>query len=168
MLHVTAYNNKGFYCDIVDLVMSVLEPEKSVMSWISSINDKNNNNSQDSSSQHTNDLSISTKDSSAINEMDSNDMDASNVVMDSSDTASFFPTSCCVSWKCLCLTVAMDFLLQQSSWRKIRNMVHWSPFVQQFKKHKYPWVQLAGHQGKHLIRLYQIAVIKDIMGYNQR
>ncbi|ELU17198.1 hypothetical protein CAPTEDRAFT_133411 [Capitella teleta] len=36
---------------------------------------------------------------------------------------------------------------QKSSWRKIRNMVHWSPFVQQFKKHKYPWVQLAGHQG---------------------
>ncbi|CAH1790743.1 unnamed protein product, partial [Owenia fusiformis] len=34
-----------------------------------------------------------------------------------------------------------------SSWRKIRNMVHWSPFVQQFKKHRYPWVQLAGHQG---------------------
>ncbi|XP_038074877.1 inositol-trisphosphate 3-kinase B-like isoform X2 [Patiria miniata] len=33
-----------------------------------------------------------------------------------------------------------------SSWRKIRNMVHWSPFVQSFKK-KYPWVQLAGHQG---------------------
>ncbi|XP_074655554.1 uncharacterized protein LOC141909082 isoform X2 [Tubulanus polymorphus] len=34
-----------------------------------------------------------------------------------------------------------------SSWRKIRNVVHWSPFVQQFKKHRYPWVQLAGHQG---------------------
>ncbi|XP_002734568.2 uncharacterized protein LOC100374225 [Saccoglossus kowalevskii] len=33
-----------------------------------------------------------------------------------------------------------------SSWRKIRNMVHWSPFIQSFKK-KYPWVQLAGHQG---------------------
>lgn len=25
-------------------------------------------------------------------------------------------------------------------------MIHWSPFVQNFKK-KYPWVQLAGHQG---------------------
>ncbi|XP_064622083.1 inositol-trisphosphate 3-kinase B-like isoform X2 [Lineus longissimus] len=34
-----------------------------------------------------------------------------------------------------------------SSWRKIRNVVHWSPFVQQFKKYRYPWVQLAGHQG---------------------
>jgi len=27
-------------------------------------------------------------------------------------------------------------------------MIHWSPFVQNFKK-KYPWVQLAGHQGKN-------------------
>ncbi|XP_021344348.1 uncharacterized protein LOC110444279 isoform X1 [Mizuhopecten yessoensis] len=36
---------------------------------------------------------------------------------------------------------------RQSSWRKIRNIVHWSPFIQQFKKHRYPWIQLAGHQG---------------------
>lgn len=39
-------------------------------------------------------------------------------------------------------------LKQRTSWRKIRNMVHWSPFVQKFKKNRYPWVQLAGHQGK--------------------
>ncbi|XP_018423931.1 PREDICTED: inositol-trisphosphate 3-kinase B [Nanorana parkeri] len=32
------------------------------------------------------------------------------------------------------------------SWRKIRNMVQWSPFVMSFKK-KYPWIQLAGHAG---------------------
>ncbi|EHB06345.1 Inositol-trisphosphate 3-kinase B [Heterocephalus glaber] len=32
------------------------------------------------------------------------------------------------------------------SWRKIKHMVHWSPFVMSFKK-KYPWVQLAGHAG---------------------
>ncbi|XP_061166291.1 inositol-trisphosphate 3-kinase B-like isoform X1 [Saccostrea echinata] len=36
---------------------------------------------------------------------------------------------------------------KQSSWKKIRNIVHWSPFIQQFKKHRYPWIQLAGHQG---------------------
>ncbi|XP_048732345.2 inositol-trisphosphate 3-kinase B-like isoform X2 [Ostrea edulis] len=36
---------------------------------------------------------------------------------------------------------------KQSSWKKIRNVVHWSPFIQQFKKHRYPWIQLAGHQG---------------------
>uniref|UniRef100_A0A6J0V0A1 Kinase n=1 Tax=Pogona vitticeps TaxID=103695 RepID=A0A6J0V0A1_9SAUR len=32
------------------------------------------------------------------------------------------------------------------SWRKIKNMVYWSPFVMSFKK-KYPWIQLAGHAG---------------------
>uniref|UniRef100_UPI00398EFA3D inositol-trisphosphate 3-kinase B-like n=1 Tax=Pristiophorus japonicus TaxID=55135 RepID=UPI00398EFA3D len=32
------------------------------------------------------------------------------------------------------------------SWRKIKNMVHWSPFVMSFKK-RYPWIQLAGHAG---------------------
>lgn len=26
-------------------------------------------------------------------------------------------------------------------------MVTWSPFVMHFKKHRYPWIQLAGHQG---------------------
>ncbi|XP_061125724.1 inositol-trisphosphate 3-kinase B [Syngnathus typhle] len=34
----------------------------------------------------------------------------------------------------------------RKSWRKIKNMVHWSPFVMSFKK-KYPWIQLAGHAG---------------------
>ncbi|XP_068106890.1 inositol-trisphosphate 3-kinase C [Hyperolius riggenbachi] len=33
-----------------------------------------------------------------------------------------------------------------TSWRKLKNMVHWSPFVVSFKKH-YPWIQLAGHAG---------------------
>ncbi|XP_063793773.1 inositol-trisphosphate 3-kinase C [Pseudophryne corroboree] len=32
------------------------------------------------------------------------------------------------------------------SWRKLKNMVHWSPFVVSFKK-QYPWIQLAGHAG---------------------
>lgn len=43
------------------------------------------------------------------------------------------------------------FFLQQSSWKKIRNIVHWSPFIQQFKKNRYPWIQLAGHQGKNYL-----------------
>ena len=34
-----------------------------------------------------------------------------------------------------------------SCWRKIRNVMAWSPFVQSFKKRQYPWIQLAGHQG---------------------
>ncbi|XP_050404810.1 inositol-trisphosphate 3-kinase A isoform X3 [Patella vulgata] len=36
---------------------------------------------------------------------------------------------------------------QQSSWKKIRSIIRWSPFVQVFKKNRYPWIQLAGHQG---------------------
>ncbi|KAK7487169.1 hypothetical protein BaRGS_00021664, partial [Batillaria attramentaria] len=35
----------------------------------------------------------------------------------------------------------------QSSWKKIRSIIRWSPFIQVFKKHRYPWIQLAGHQG---------------------
>ncbi|XP_063977231.1 inositol-trisphosphate 3-kinase B [Diachasmimorpha longicaudata] len=36
---------------------------------------------------------------------------------------------------------------QSSGWRKLRNIVQWTPFFQTYKKHRYPWVQLAGHQG---------------------
>uniref|UniRef100_H3ANH0 Kinase n=2 Tax=Latimeria chalumnae TaxID=7897 RepID=H3ANH0_LATCH len=32
------------------------------------------------------------------------------------------------------------------SWRKIKNVLQWSPFVMSFRK-KYPWIQLAGHAG---------------------
>ncbi|ELW49547.1 Inositol-trisphosphate 3-kinase B [Tupaia chinensis] len=51
----------------------------------------------------------------------------------------------------LCLRVAEQaplntVALKSKSWRKIKNMVHWSPFVMSFKK-KYPWIQLAGHAG---------------------
>ncbi|XP_065919747.1 inositol-trisphosphate 3-kinase B-like isoform X2 [Dysidea avara] len=34
----------------------------------------------------------------------------------------------------------------RSKWETVRQLVHWSPFVQVYKK-QYPWVQLAGHQG---------------------
>lgn len=37
--------------------------------------------------------------------------------------------------------------MQSSGWRKIRNIVQWTPFFQTYKKQRYPWVQLAGHQG---------------------
>ncbi|XP_028981799.1 inositol-trisphosphate 3-kinase B isoform X3 [Diachasma alloeum] len=36
---------------------------------------------------------------------------------------------------------------KSSGWRKLRNIVQWTPFFQTYKKHRYPWVQLAGHQG---------------------
>uniref|UniRef100_A0A0C9Q410 Kinase n=1 Tax=Fopius arisanus TaxID=64838 RepID=A0A0C9Q410_9HYME len=45
-------------------------------------------------------------------------------------------------------SVASDNCLPKSSgWRKLRNIVQWTPFFQIYKKHRYPWVQLAGHQG---------------------
>ncbi|XP_030159019.1 inositol-trisphosphate 3-kinase B-like [Lynx canadensis] len=68
------------------------------------------------------------------------------------------------SWRCQCHGPAWDqgarpgpapspgrasgnsFFQTSKSWRKIKNMVHWSPFVMSFKK-KYPWIQLAGHAG---------------------
>ncbi|XP_066560157.1 inositol-trisphosphate 3-kinase Cb [Amia ocellicauda] len=33
-----------------------------------------------------------------------------------------------------------------NKWKKLKTMVHWSPFIVSFKK-RYPWVQLAGHAG---------------------
>ncbi|XP_016844038.1 inositol-trisphosphate 3-kinase B isoform X1 [Nasonia vitripennis] len=38
-------------------------------------------------------------------------------------------------------------VVKTSGWRKLRNIVHWTPFFQTYKKQRYPWVQLAGHQG---------------------
>lgn len=38
---------------------------------------------------------------------------------------------------------------QPSGWRKLRNIVQWTPFFQTYKKQRYPWVQLAGHQGNY-------------------
>ncbi|XP_065563382.1 inositol-trisphosphate 3-kinase B-like [Artemia franciscana] len=34
-----------------------------------------------------------------------------------------------------------------SGWKKVRSVVSWSPFIQTYKKQRYPWIQLAGHQG---------------------
>ncbi|KAI4874359.1 hypothetical protein NFI96_022217 [Prochilodus magdalenae] len=39
-----------------------------------------------------------------------------------------------------------DEVARAKSWRKLKSMVHFSPFVVSFKK-RYPWVQLAGHAG---------------------
>lgn len=48
-------------------------------------------------------------------------------------------------WSDLCICF---FWFQAKSWRKLKTMVHYSPFVVSFKK-RYPWVQLAGHAGKN-------------------
>ncbi|XP_062916439.1 inositol-trisphosphate 3-kinase C-like [Mobula hypostoma] len=42
--------------------------------------------------------------------------------------------------------LSLDDGLGNKSWKKLKTMVHWSPFVVSFKK-RYPWVQLAGHAG---------------------
>lgn len=48
----------------------------------------------------------------------------------------------------VCITYSLFFcLFQPSGWRKLRNIVQWTPFFQTYKKQRYPWVQLAGHQG---------------------
>ncbi|XP_007251078.2 inositol-trisphosphate 3-kinase Cb [Astyanax mexicanus] len=45
-----------------------------------------------------------------------------------------------------CLFGSPEELTGAKSWRKLKSMVHFSPFVVSFKK-RYPWVQLAGHAG---------------------
>ncbi|XP_033241155.1 uncharacterized protein IP3K2 isoform X1 [Drosophila pseudoobscura] len=47
----------------------------------------------------------------------------------------------------LAATLLRDGTKKSSGWRKIRNIVQWTPFFQTYKKQRYPWVQLAGHQG---------------------
>ncbi|XP_074603772.1 uncharacterized protein LOC141857210 isoform X1 [Brevipalpus obovatus] len=44
--------------------------------------------------------------------------------------------------------VEQDVVVKRCSnyWKSVRNAVRWSPFVRIYKKRRYPWVQLAGHQ----------------------
>lgn len=51
---------------------------------------------------------------------------------------------------------------QQSGWRKLRNIVQWTPFFQIYKKQRYPWVQLAGHQGNFRAGPDQGTVLKKL------
>lgn len=51
---------------------------------------------------------------------------------------------------------------QPSGWRKIRNIVQWTPFFQTYKKQRYPWVQLAGHQGNFKAGPEQGTVLKKL------
>ena len=47
------------------------------------------------------------------------------------------------------LSFSMSLLSCLLQWGKIKSAVKaWSPFRVQFKKKSYPWVQLAGHEGK--------------------
>ena len=39
---------------------------------------------------------------------------------------------------------------KESSWKTIRKMIHWIPFIHIYRKKKHPWVQLAGHSRNFL------------------
>jgi len=49
-----------------------------------------------------------------------------------------------------------------SAWRKVRNVVQWTPFIQTFKARRYPWVQLAGHSGNFRAGQTQGTVLKKL------
>ena len=49
-----------------------------------------------------------------------------------------------------------------SAWRKVRNVVQWTPFIQIFKARLYPWVQLAGHSGNFRAGQTQGTVLKKL------
>ncbi|OTF76186.1 hypothetical protein BLA29_005906, partial [Euroglyphus maynei] len=50
-----------------------------------------------------------------------------------------------------------------SKWRKVRSLVT-SPFIQTYKRKKYPWIQLAGHQGNFLAGQIQGTIMKKLCG----
>ncbi|XP_030760959.1 inositol-trisphosphate 3-kinase B isoform X1 [Sitophilus oryzae] len=51
---------------------------------------------------------------------------------------------------------------ESSGWRKLRNIVQWTPFFQTYKKQRYPWVQLAGHQGNFKAGPDQGTILKKL------
>ncbi|XP_044749458.1 inositol-trisphosphate 3-kinase B isoform X2 [Coccinella septempunctata] len=55
-----------------------------------------------------------------------------------------------------------DYPTEPSPWRKIRNFVQWTPFFQTYKKQRYPWVQLAGHQGNFKAGPDQGTILKKL------
>nr|XP_046908522.1 inositol-trisphosphate 3-kinase A-like isoform X3 [Dermatophagoides farinae] len=54
----------------------------------------------------------------------------------------------------------LPFLWISSKWRKVRSLVT-SPFIQTYKRKKYPWIQLAGHQGNFVAGQIQGTIMKN-------
>ncbi|KAB0798960.1 hypothetical protein PPYR_06840 [Photinus pyralis] len=52
--------------------------------------------------------------------------------------------------------------IKPSGWRKLRSIVQWTPFFQIYKKQRYPWVQLAGHQGNFKAGPDQGTILKKL------
>ncbi|KAI2795837.1 hypothetical protein BLOT_016395 [Blomia tropicalis] len=53
--------------------------------------------------------------------------------------------------------------IKSSPWRKVRSLVT-SPFIQTYKRQRYPWIQLAGHQGNFLAGQIQGTILKKKSG----
>ncbi|XP_059479878.1 inositol-trisphosphate 3-kinase B isoform X2 [Neocloeon triangulifer] len=49
-----------------------------------------------------------------------------------------------------------------SGWRKLRSIVQWTPFFQTYKKKRYLWIQLAGHQGNFKAGPEQGTILKKL------
>lgn len=60
----------------------------------------------------------------------------------------------------------MDFSINFqpiTGWSKLRTIVRWTPFYQTYKnKQRYPWIQLAGHQGNFKAGFDPGTVLKKI------
>ncbi|CAH4034573.1 unnamed protein product [Pieris brassicae] len=57
---------------------------------------------------------------------------------------------------------------QSERWRKLRNIVQWTPFFQTYKKQRYPWIQLAGHQGNFKAGPDQGTILKKLSPQEER
>ncbi|CAB3221244.1 unnamed protein product [Arctia plantaginis] len=57
---------------------------------------------------------------------------------------------------------------QSERWRKLRNIVQWTPFFQTYKKQRYPWIQLAGHQGNFKAGPDQGTILKKLCAQEEK
>ncbi|XP_046981922.1 inositol-trisphosphate 3-kinase B isoform X2 [Schistocerca americana] len=60
------------------------------------------------------------------------------------------------------MTLGKIIVKVPSGWRKLRNVVQWTPFFQTYKKQRYAWVQLAGHQGNFKAGPEQGTILKKL------
>ncbi|XP_013794221.2 inositol-trisphosphate 3-kinase A-like isoform X2 [Limulus polyphemus] len=88
--------------------------------------------------------------------------------LSTSSSCSFMSSLSSVSWDDdACQSDVSESSVASNSkrlgWKKVRNAVHWCPFLQTYRKQKYPWVQLAGHQGNFRVG-EQGTILKKLCG----
>ncbi|XP_013772779.1 inositol-trisphosphate 3-kinase A-like [Limulus polyphemus] len=88
--------------------------------------------------------------------------------LSNSSSCSFMSSLSSVSWDDdACQSDVSETSVASSSklsgWKKVRNIVHLCPFLQTYRKQKYPWVQLAGHQGNFKVG-DQGSILKKLCG----